>query len=126
MTKTIPLEEVKKLATPGKLTVRAFKDSPTQMAKIDAPGIHSAIADVYSWIPGTPGGVFHKGAKDVFLNGKANAALLAHSWNVRDDLIEALEDMLEKHTTPQEPNAATRSADRAKAVLARAKEVEMP
>ena len=106
MTKTIPLEEVLKLATPGKLTADCMRvytnDGEFWIASTDTPG------------PATDEEAI------------ANAALLAHSMNIRDELIEALEDMLEKHTTPQEPNAATRSADRAKAVLARAKEVEMP
>ena len=107
--KTLPLKEVLKLATPGKLTADYMRvytnDGEFWIASTDTPG------------PATDE------------EATANAALLAHSMNIRDELIEALEIAIElanmsddeyEHQPEEDP---TKALD---AVLMRAKTVEMP
>jgi len=106
--KTIPLEEVLKLATPGKLTADCMRiytnDGEFWIASTDTPG------------PATDE------------EARANAALLAHSMNIRDDLIEALERIMKWADPYALPGCETNCKDTefAKAVLQRAREVEMP
>ena len=107
--KTIPLEEVLKLATPGKLTADCMRvytnDGEFWIASTDTPG------------PATDE------------EPMANAALLAHSMNIRDELIEALEGVLEWLKTGEVDGVGYNDAVAAlsvEAVLQRAREVEMP
>lgn len=100
--KTIPLEEAKKLATPGKLTA-------------DYMRVYSNDGEFWIASTDTPGPATDEEAM-------ANAALLAHSWNIRDELIEALEKSLDRQYDPQNP---AKNSD-LRAVLQRAREVEMP
>ena len=108
MTKTLPLEEVKKLATPGPLEVRIGKAG------------HACL-----YLQGT---MF-----DVAIGMKpANAALLAHSMNIRDDLIEALERVVVLGPSKEglgghaPISAFIDEAFRIRMLLERVKKVEMP
>ena len=60
---------------------------------------------------------------------EANAALLAHSWNIRDELIEALEIAIELANMSDDEYERQPEKDPTKAldaVLTHAKTVEMP
>ena len=102
----LSLEEARKRATPVALRV---KEGTADIREVGGP---RTIAFAYST---------HEGEEQVY-----NAALLAHRWNHFDELIEALEDVVEKHTSPQTAGEAYKSIVLAQAVLARAKTVEMP
>ena len=107
--KTLPLKEVLKLATPGKLTADYMRvytnDGKFWIASTDTSG------------PATDE------------EATANAALLAHSMNIRDDLIEALERAIELANMSDDEYERQPGKDPTKvldAVLMRAKIVEMP
>ena len=104
--KTLPLEEALKLATPGKLRVTSL-----------AVGDIDIVTDQQEYVAD---------CTDV-PNGKANAALLAHSWNIRDELIEAVDDLL-AYIGPQGPCPAGCKCTlcSAQALLAKARTVVMP
>ena len=109
--KTLPLSEVLKLATPGPYEIRVSE----------------------------PWRVYSKNAQSMVLSGfgrgdepKTNVALAVHSMNVRDELIEALDELFEDWTTLVGQDLRENNADVAKlwkkseAVLAKARAVEMP
>jgi len=110
--KTLPLKEVLKLATPGKLTADYMRvytnDGEFWIASTDTPG------------PATDE------------EAVANAALLAHSMNIRDELIEALEKaeswmgLSTREDTERDLAALDEAARECRAVLAKARTVEMP
>lgn len=106
--KTLPLKEVLKLATPGKLTADYMRvytnDGEFWIASTDTSG------------PATDE------------EATANAALLAHSMNIRDELIEELDGVLEWLKTGKVDGVGYDDAAVAlsvEAVLAKARTVEM-
>ena len=100
--KTLPLKDVLKLATPGKLTADYMRvytnDGEFWIASTDTPG------------PATDE------------EATANAALLAHKWNHFDDLIEALERCMEWYSR----EGTMPPKETLERVLKRAMTVEMP
>ena len=108
--KTLPLKEVLKLATPGKLAVlgNCLVTNSDEFSMAHDPIIGHADY------------------------GPIDAALLAHSWNIRDELIEALEKaeswmgLSTREDTERDQAALDEAARECRAVLARAKTVEMP
>ena len=104
----LSLEEARKLATQGKLSVTpdGFLTDESYMClalaevDLDPPCVGAAMA---------------------------NAALLAHVWNRFDELVAALEDVLFQFDgTGHETDKDRECIERAAAVLERAKTVEMP
>ena len=107
MTKTISLEEVKKLATPGKLVVLG----------------NCLVTDSDEFLMAHDPIIGHADY------GPIDAALLAHKWNHFDDLIEALEIAIELANMSDDEYERQPGKDPTKvldAVLMRAKIVEMP
>lgn len=105
--KTIPLSEVLKLATPGKLAVfgNCLVTNSDEFSMAHDPIIGHADY------------------------GPIDAALLAHSWNIRDELIEALEKACALARASDDEYEASDGIEQTKAleaVLAKARTVEMP
>ncbi len=111
--KTLPLKEVLKLATPGKLTADYMRRVYTN--------------DGEFWIASTD-----TSGPATDEEAVANAALLAHSMNIRDELIEALEKaeswmgLSTREDTERDQAALDEAARECRAVLAKARTVEMP
>ena len=109
--KTISLEEARQAATPGKLYVHQCPNTKRQFLCV--VGLDNNVAEVFDHV-GKP---------------KANAALLAHRWNTHDELVEALEKAIELASMEDDDYYKADDAgevERVKAVLARAKTVDMP
>lgn len=98
--KTIPLEEAKKLATPGKLAVlgNCLVTDSDEFSMVHDPIIGHADY------------------------GPIDAALLAHKWNHFDELIEALERCMEWYSR----EGTMPPKETLERVLKRAMTVEMP
>lgn len=112
--KTISLEEARRLATLGKLATNGINDLRISGNPADAVGQLIASCGI--------GGLTDKECR-------ANAALLAHRWNTHDELVEELDGVLEWLLTGKVDGVGYDDAAVAlsvKAVLARAKTVEMP
>lgn len=115
--KTIPLEEAKKLATPRKVRVNRDKDRENGLDEVvydDEQGRECFVALVHVRSP------------------KTLAPLIAHSMNIRDDLIEALERVVilgpsKEGLGGHAPiSAFIDEAFRIRMLLERVKKVEMP
>lgn len=123
--KTTTLDEVKKLATPGKLML----DGDRMVSMADQ-------ADILRDDAGTEREWQAIGLADadgfaevVALAHPDNAALLVHSMNIRDELIEALEKACALARASDDEYEAIDGIEQTKAleaVLMRAKTVEMP
>jgi hypothetical protein len=109
--KTLPLSEVLKLATPGKLDVRSLHICIGGRSIGELHGYSAFNAET------------SPGMAKVAEQERADAALLAHSMNIRDELIEALEKATHRLDCTCKDDDVVEELE---AVLARAKTVVMP
>ena len=121
--KTTTLDEVKKLATPGKLKIvpnKAFDGKGTNTVYLCHLRTDERSAGMASVLA----------LADVAIDeAEANAALLAHSMNIRDELIEALEKacaLARASDDEYEAIDGIEQTEALEAVLAKARTVEMP